>query len=187
MSSGLLGELLRPKGPLMPPCARRGLCGPDCCGSPYLTDKSPSGRDRCAKLHTGCPGKHTQAAPGKRTSGLKEEHAFPEGLFSPGPAGQAGGPCPKRPTRDRTDTGNFLSHRAEAPGGGGTRSYGSPAGGAWEGLGQAGEGPFPAWEGGDLSEPVTLSPESSLSWGQSTRLGEGSSRGGGPAVFGPDC
>lgn len=38
---------------------------------------------------------------------------------------------------------------------------GSPAGGAWEGLGQAGEGPFPAWEGGDLSEPVTLSPESS--------------------------
>lgn len=64
---------------------------------------------------------------------------------------------------------------------------GSPAGGAWEGLGQAGEGPFPAWEGGDLSEPVTLSPESSLSWGQSTRLGEGSSGGGGPAVFGPDC
>ena len=60
-------------------------------------------------------GSTPRQAPGKWTSGLKEELAFPEGLFSPGPAGWAGGCGLKRPTRDRTDTRDFLSHRAEAP------------------------------------------------------------------------
>ena len=78
-------------------------------------------------------GSTPRQAPGKQTSGLKEELAFPEGLFSPGPAGWAGGRRPKRPTRDRTDTRDFLSHRAEAPGGGGTRGCGLPG---WRGLGR---------------------------------------------------
>lgn len=37
-------------------------------------------------------GSSSRKAPGKRTSGLNEELAFPEGLFSP--AGRAGAPAP---------------------------------------------------------------------------------------------
>ena len=41
-------------------------------------------------------GSTSRKAPEKQTSGLKEELAFPEGLFSPAPAGRAGGPRRKR-------------------------------------------------------------------------------------------